>query len=515
MSRLSSSLSRSSILITLLFLCNSVCVLGQSTPSPVTLSDRVGPVITPDEQVYFNLFHRFPGFKQASFSVVEDSLRVLEVVSNVNGSDVIQTDTLDTKAFNELARYIDQFERLYNKTREVNWGLIIPYTGPKRWNRRRANVTVTLLDRKKYEGRLVFVDNNQMILNPGKEKVPYLPQVDLLHIDPALIESVRIRYGFVQTILRGVEEFLFFSRSRYIFGNQERYQKQVVPSLVGQSVFSDANPPEMGAARALTPIALTRPAIPAEKLYLNRINRQWTLKLNATSPLSRSVKAIPFSSFGEEAGDYNIELTDLIYHASLQKNISRRLRLGGIVQYYPTSRVNPINYYDPETAIPLPLAQREDSRIQLSGFSFTPTFSFLIAVPDKRRFALEREIAFLDRFELAVSVGPTFSSTTNHASISPSDLIYLYTGFLVQVHSLSWSDFNIGGLALVDLFFYPREYISIGFTGEYLALSFQSIDLAAIENPLQEGVNYETRSFVAPSTLLEQFSLNFGVRFHF
>ena len=515
MFRLSRSLSRSGILILLLLVCASVCAHAQSPASPISLSGRVGPVITPDEQAYFNLFHRFPGFTQASFTATEDSLYILELVSNVNGNEVVHLDTLDTKAFNELARYIDQFENLYDKTRQVNWGLIIPYVGPKRWNRKRANVTVSLLDGKKYQGRLVFVDNTQMILHPGKEKVPYLPQTNLMNIDPASIETVRIRYGFVQTILRGAEEFLFFSSSRYIFGNQERYEKQVVPSLVGHSVFSDSTPPEMDAVRAMPPIALTRSPIPAEKLFLNRINRQWTLKLNATSPLSRSVQAVPFSSFEEDAGDYNIELTDLAFHVSLQRNISRRFLLGGILQYYPSFRVNPIDYYVSGTSQPLPLSEREDSRIQLSGFSITPTLSFLIAVPDKRRFALEREFAFTDRFEIALTLGPTFSATTNHASISPDDLSFLYTGFLVQVHSFSWNDFNIGGLAQVDLFFYPREYLSIGLTGEYIALSFQSVDLATLENPLQEGVNYEARSFVAPSTLLEQFSVNFGVRFHF
>jgi len=506
-------LSRRSILIVLLLIFSQSLVLAQTiTP----LSDRVGTLITADERAYFNLFHRFPDFKQASFtSASDDSLFFLEIVSSVNGNDVIQTDTLEAKVFYELSRYVTQFERLYDKTGQVKWGYIIPYAGPKRWNRKRAKAFVKLLDGNKYEGQLVFIDNQQLILYPGKQKVPYLPQANPLIIDPASIETVKVRYGLVQAILYGINDILFYSRTLYIFGNQDRYQKQVVPSLIGQSVFSNAYPPELDDARATPPVALLRPPLPAEELYLKRIDRLWTLKINAITSLSRSAQPIPFSSFDEDAGEYSVQLTNLTLQASLQKNITKRLALGGVLIYNPSFDVSSIDYFIPGSNIPLPAAQRESSRIDISGLTFTPTVSFKLAVTDKRRYALEREIALLDRFEIGLTVGPTLSAFTYNASISPRELGFLYTGFLVRVHAFSWDDFIIGGLGQVDLYFYPRENFSIGLTGEYVAIPFKSVDLATFDNPLQEGVNFEPRSFVAPSTLLEQFSLNVGFRIHF
>lgn len=164
-----------------------VCLLSTSTlplvaqEVPYILSKRIGATITLEDQAYFGLFPDVTNFVSAA--VYEGARTDIEVHITTRAQPIVETLSAATAA--ELGKYLDGFERyvLENDFQSLNWLLIRHLVNRTKPYEAGKNLRITLHNGQSHTGRLLYADDNHILLTQAPELLAYP--------DPTYVSAVR------------------------------------------------------------------------------------------------------------------------------------------------------------------------------------------------------------------------------------------------------------------------------------------------------------------------------------
>ncbi len=178
-----------------------------------TLTARLGPEITPDEQAYFGLFYPFRDRFQHATARLDGDALLLDVYMARNGVPADTTYRLDAADAAILAGYVDSYERIFLEgvgahaaelSTLIRRRLARPASLPEGALRR---VQVTTQDGQLREGGLLYASETYWALWPGRapytwqqsNRVTWIPaaQIVAVHV-PGLSTGLRLGEAALQ-----------------------------------------------------------------------------------------------------------------------------------------------------------------------------------------------------------------------------------------------------------------------------------------------------------------------------
>lgn len=188
MTVLISQYSRQVVLVALM-LCITSPVVAQQTP--YVLSERLGTSISAEDRAYFGLFPDRADFVSAS--VFEGSGSDIAIHITTRNRRVIET--LSRAVATELGSYLDNYERyiLENDFQSLNWLLIRHLVNPEVPYSEGQRVHVRLHNGLSHEGRLLYADEEHILLTQAPDMLSYADTAYVIAIRPHDIERMGAR----------------------------------------------------------------------------------------------------------------------------------------------------------------------------------------------------------------------------------------------------------------------------------------------------------------------------------
>lgn len=172
-----------------LTLCITCPVVAQQTP--YVLSERIGTSITAEDRAYFGLFPDRADFVSAS--VFEGSGS--DIALHITTSNRQVVETLSSAVATELENYLDNYERyiLENDFQSLNWLLIRHLVNPESPYGEGQPVHIRLHDGASYQGRLLYADEDHILLTQAPDMLLYADTAYVIAIRPHDIERMGSR----------------------------------------------------------------------------------------------------------------------------------------------------------------------------------------------------------------------------------------------------------------------------------------------------------------------------------
>lgn len=156
----------------------------------ITLSNRIGDVIAPDEQAYFGLFYDVHAFREATAHRTGDTTFAFKVRY---GREPARDTTLlvGSRQLSALQDYLERYEALLLEEATIDWAPLKGLARPAPVIARRRMVHVSTVEDQMVTGWLAFADTSRLFLftpspDPGGEplanRVRVLPYEFIRHV---------------------------------------------------------------------------------------------------------------------------------------------------------------------------------------------------------------------------------------------------------------------------------------------------------------------------------------------
>jgi hypothetical protein len=187
----------------LLFVALATPSIAQPDGSARELSWRVGATVDSLEREYFGLYPSIKGFRSMEFNDAGDF--IIATISRSVGGDT--TVTIPPPSFAELARYVNEVERVHAGTTTIDWSTMPPVRVSRQFDEG-ADVTVELRDGSSISGELAVADERGLVLWRGDDG--YDPVVLRQHVEVvpfAAIDRVHSGSHFLIGAAAGISSF--------------------------------------------------------------------------------------------------------------------------------------------------------------------------------------------------------------------------------------------------------------------------------------------------------------------
>ena len=484
-------------------------VKGQHSNDLVVLADRVGDQIDVYERSYFHLFPRVDDFESARIYRVNDST-YQAIITQTSSTTVNRA--LTKEEFHEIGNYIARYERVYNDTPEVEWGYLIKHVQPNSSPfQRGVPVRVTLLDRTEIEGRLVFINEQGLLISEDiKPNEPEEMAANVRFIQPEALYRIRQLGSLIE---KAFAEFdIFFA------GEPDIYFKYTAPILNSYAFYGEAPPPElsrlMPPQHAETPDAIEPTPQRDGRSLRDVIFEQLHVRFYfADIPSARNDQEVEVLAFLYTEDEFERPLSTIMFQEpylviGVDVHAASRLKIGASVQFSRSPSQQPdfieqdLEEEGRERVIALIGLRLSPATVEVGGNQFIGRISYEL-IPADRVVRVYPQLTFRN-FDLSVGAGASywrqmsattlksasvtegferwFTYTRNYrdrrnlyglyAEIEANLYISRHLSLGLHVHQFIYPDFRVEDRALADIGIYE---VGKSLTGVHHTLSIRSV----------------------------------------
>lgn len=499
------------ILTLLLLLCCqpmlSQPLYGQESIQ-VPLSERLGDTIETEEKNYFGLFPLYPNFQSARLYQVNETLYRLRL-QLLDGDQISEAVIeLDNNRLAAIQHYIDNFETLFDNEQSVAWGYVIKVANPV-WhiNRKSPSVEATLVDKSRRRGQLLYVNEDVLVLSkqralnswPDADDVVVLPRSSLFRVQievPRKIGALRT-YGAV------------------LYNDSTAFARHIAASFKDVAALPAFMAPELESRIQETLAAQpnTRALGPGNPQKIKRTWRHWDLAMTSRLRGLNVQSAMKLFFDGQDSGRRDLYFASPSIQLDYYQSLTLRTDLIGRLQYRPRYALQDTRQLDGLVGLLVAVDAPEKSFFQLSGVSFDLLWSYNFMSPASRLQSLQNP-KFLDRTEMRIEAGPTFSYLHFDTRATQTDLPRFYTDFAPQNQTIYASTFEVGGYFGAKMTHAINRWLAVGLNLSVVAFPSLEIDYSDSRNPLQDNRTFEFQPLVAKSDFFYDASLALRFRIY-
>ena len=377
----------------------------EAVPAAYVLSDRVGAVIDAEERAYFGFFPSLDGFASADVYAPTDTT-VAFVISRQNRLDT--SIVASREAAEALGQYIDLYEQLFgfDDARKLEqWGLVVPFARLDKPFHEGHDLTITTRDGEKISGRLLYIDDEVVVLSQADTHLERLTRTDkavvllpyeISHIEGRAPVSLRLFKGF---------EIPWA-------GNDSLYAAYTLPKLREESTFRRVPSPEVrrSANRALAQRPTPRPAgVPFNRSSLQRLSNRLRVSLSYPRVLFTGPETsydVRFTPSSRVIATRKVLPPRPTYALEATYSLTKRWRLGGFFQ---------------RLAEPAQVAVSDftgDSYSRVSGFVLTPLITYTLNPVDRLDFLYYNPLLNPRKTEIRFGAGPSYARLAKETTVT-------------------------------------------------------------------------------------------------
>lgn len=383
-------------LLRLLLLLAAPQLRAQSADEPAAyvLSERVGAALDAEERAYFGFFPRLDGFESARIHAPNDTTIAFAVARQGRPDTTIMASR---EAAEALGRYVDHYERLFgfNDARRLErWGLVVPFARLDKPYREGYDLTVTTRDDEQISGRLLYVNEEVVVLSQADGPISRLTQADEARVLlPHEVKHIRLRAPISFRLLNAAN--IPFA------GSDSIYAAYTLPTLSKRTTFRSVLSPEIRSAvekKRAEPESSMDP-IPFDLAYLQSLAKKlhasfvYPVAAFAGEPPNPEAESSPTSVVTpEEVLSPQLELA-----LGVDYTLTKRMWLGGRLQQLGRA---PFPTLDTRNTL---------AYARTRGYALGPVISYVFNPANALDFLYGRRRFLLRRVEVRAGVGPSYA----------------------------------------------------------------------------------------------------------
>ena len=507
-------LSRPFLLCLFLFSLSVSHVAGQNAETLVSLNERVGEIVDPDERAYFHLFPQIDNFESARLFSTSDSTYLAQIQQR--GGSVIERP-LTREEFHEIGNYIERYEQVYNRTEEIEWGYLIKHVQPNSTPfNRGVPVGVTLLDDTYLEGRLVHISDRGLLVS--KSITPGTPE--------SMEDQVRVIRREEVYRIRQLGTFLekaFGEFDIFFAGEPDIFYRYSVPILKKYAFYGDAPPSEL--SRLMPPRTdIPDPGPPRKRdssLLRDLIFEHLHLRYYITEiPSSYSADPIEVLAFLFTEDEFqrpqtNIQFNKPFLSLTFDVHVAQKIKAGASILW---SRL-PDQPEFVEQDLP---GEGRTRFLQLSGLRTSPGFvevggQHLIGKISYDIVSADRVVRVYPRltfknFDLTVGAGVSYWNQRSVTTLSSASIEEVGGRWFEYTRNFTERDNLWGAYAELEINFYVSRHLSLGLNLNQFIYPNFTIEDQSLE---ALGIYEVSKSLTGVDQTLHVTSINGLVAIHF